>query len=114
MADQVVVDQVDRGPRDEHVQEQQDEVGVVGEEVRLQADGQDQRHGHDGDRQDGPHPGAGQPAPREGLAGGDGAEHPAVQVDRVGIHDPEREHEHDDPAHAPAEGMEHAYLVGVA
>src|ERR1700722_13810907 len=112
--DEVVVDQVDRGPRDEDVQQQQDEVGVVGEEVRLQADGQDQGQGDNGDREDGAGPGGGYPLAGEGLSRRDRAEHAAVQVDRVGVHDAQREDDHDQPADAAAEGVQLADLVGVA
>ena len=110
--DQVEIDQVDRGPRDQQVEQEEDEVVVAGEERGLVGDGADHADRDEHRRDHDAGPGPGQPPFVERLAHGDRAEHAAVGVDGVGVDDADHEHDHDQPAEIAGEPVDLGDQVG--
>ena len=104
MPQEIVVDEVDRRPWHEHVQQQAEEVRVVHQKVvagnERNKEGYD-KHDRGGD-------GAGRrfrlPVGSERLADGQRRQGSAVQVHRIGSGDAEREDGDDDDCRRPEQG----------
>ncbi|CAM2153275.1 hypothetical protein PT2222_20125 [Paraburkholderia tropica] len=113
VADEVVVDQVHRRPGHQHVEQQQNEVGVFGEEVALTEQRDGQRDREQDHRRHGACARLARPRGKQRLHDRHRRERAAVQVHRVGRGNAHREHDHHQTADAVRERGEAVDHVAV-